>query len=83
MISTEPVRNGGMLSGIDSRPQITGNRLVEEQREPERRQHLVERTAPIERPQHDDLEHDRHQRGSDEGQRNGERIRTASRPARP
>ena len=23
MISTEPVRNGGMLSGIDSRPQIT------------------------------------------------------------
>ena len=38
------------------------------------RQHLIERAAPVERPQHDDLEHDRHQGGHDEGQRNGERI---------
>ena len=74
MISTEPVRNGGMLSGIELAAPDHGHRLVEEQREPERRQHLVERAAPVERPQDHNLEHDRDQRAADESQEHRQRI---------
>ena len=74
MISTEPVRNGGMLRGIELAAPDHRDRLVEEQRQAERRQHLIERAAAVERPQYDDLEHDRHQRSRDEGERNRERI---------
>ena len=74
MISTDPVRNGGMLSGIDLATPDHGDRFVEEQREPERRQHLVERAAPVERAQDHNLDHDRDQRAADEGEGNRQGI---------
>ena len=63
-----------MLSGIELAPPDHGHRLVEEQREPERGQHLVERTAPVERTQDHNFDHDRDQCAADESEGNGQRI---------